>query len=100
MSRALDRADRIEETLISTTASLYDRSVAAVIRKHGNTLRQMRQMEQKGEYARMRVFARTSGLLNDLANAIASAGKDSAAAIRTALADVREVMADDDGGAA
>lgn len=97
MSRALDRADRIESRVLEKTVGLYDSAAAAVIRKHAGTLRQIRQLEGKGEFARVRVLARTSGLLNDLANAIASAGKDSAAAIRTALADVREVMADDDG---
>lgn len=99
MSKALDRADRIEGKLLETTAGLYDRGVTAVIRRHAETLKRIRQLEEKGEYARVRVLARTSGLINDLANAMAAAGKGSAGAIRAALSEVREVMADDDGEA-
>ena len=96
MSRTLDRADRIERRVLKESAALYDEAVASVIRKHRKTLADIRQLEEKGEYARVRVLARQSGLINDLANALAGAGNASAQMIRTALGEVREVMADDD----
>ena len=96
MSRTLERADSIERRVLKESAALYDEAVAGVIRKHRKTLADIRQLEEKGEYARVRVLARHSGLLNDLANALAGAGNASAQLIRTALGEVREVMADDD----
>lgn len=96
MSRALDRADRIEAGMIRSTAQLYDDGVAAVIRRHEGTLRRISQLEEAGEYARVRVLARSSGLINELANAIAAAGKASGEIIRSGLIEVREVMQDDD----
>lgn len=96
-SRTLERADALEADMLAATARAYDGAVAAVIRKHALTLRLIRQLEDKGEYERARMQIRVSGLLDDLAQAIASAGGDSAALIRSTLGEIREVMADDDG---
>lgn len=96
-SRTLERADALEADMLAATSRAYDEAVAAVIRKHALSLRLIRQLEDKGEYERARMQIRVSGLLDDLAQAIASAGGNSAALIRLTLGEIREVMADDDG---
>lgn len=96
-SRTLERADALEKDMLDATARAHDGAVAAVIRKHALSLRLIRQLEDKGEYERARMQIRVCGLIDDLARAIASAGQDSAALIRSALGEIREVMADDDG---
>lgn len=97
MSRATKRADEIEARTLDASARLYDSAAAQVIRRHAGTLRRVREMEQKGQYSLAAAQIRMSGLLDDLARALAAAGRDSAALIETALTDIREVMADDDG---
>lgn len=96
-SRTLERADAIEARVLSESERAYDLAVSRVIRKHAATFRRIRQMEEKGQFDQVRVLCRTSGLLDDLADAVASAGEKAAELIRNALEEVRAVMADDDG---
>jgi hypothetical protein len=78
----------------------YDQRVAAVLAKHKATFAQMRKMEARGEYDRVPVLFRSSGLLDELVAAIAAAGQVSSVVIRVGVDAIREVMADDDGSEA
>lgn len=97
MSKATRRADAIEADVLSASARSYDGAVADVIRRHAHTLRLVRELEIQEKYDQARMQIRVSGLIDDLAQAIAAAGRDSAALIGAALSGIREVMADDDG---
>jgi hypothetical protein len=100
MDWALEQANAAEAHVLLESAARYDKHVSDVIRKHKGTLARIRELEKQEAYDRIRVIARTSGILNDLAEAIAQAGQESAVLIREALTDIKGVMADDDGSEA
>ena len=93
----LERADAIEARLLTDTSKQYDQAVARTLRKHRNVIQRMKQLEAAEKYEQARMLARSSGLIDDLADAIASSGERAAALIRAAIGEVKAVMADDDG---
>ena len=96
MSRTLERADEIEQRMIADASAAYDPPVSRVIRRHKATLRRIAELTQEGKTGQARTLARTSGMLDDLAGAIASAGHEAAGVIRRGLEEIKAVMADDD----
>lgn len=97
MEKTIRKTDAIEARMIADASKAYDRAVAGVLRKHGAVIQRMKVLEKAEKYEQARVLARSSGLLDDLADAIASAGDQAAKLIRQGLMEVKAVMADDDG---
>ena len=88
--------DRLEQKMLDEVDKAYRDVLRPVLSKHQGTLKQIEQLSQAGATGRARVLVRSSGLLEDLAQALASAGRLSAAAIRDGIDRIREV-ADDTG---
>lgn len=94
--RAVRQADRLMMDACMQIERLYPAAIAPVMRKHKATIDKLDKLEQAGQIARARTLIRTSGLLDDLAKALAVAGRKAAALIRTEMSGVREVEADGD----
>ena len=98
--RAVRKADRLMADACMQIERLYPAAIAPVMRKHQGTIEKLEKLEQAGQIARARTLIRTSGLLDDLTKAMATAGRKAAALIRAEMSGVKEVAADgDDEGA-
>lgn len=96
MDRTMRAAATIEQRMLDDIDAAYHDILAPVLRKHRKNLAQLEKLMQAGQSARARVLWRKSGIITDLAEAIATAGTVSSAAIRRGLAEIREVAADGD----
>ena len=94
--RAAAQADRIEGRTLHKLDDLYSALPSSLMEKHKATFEKLEKLEKEGAYGRARVLVRRSGLIDDWAKAIASAGKDAAKVIRQEIDGVREVASDDD----
>ena len=90
------QADRIEGRTLRKLDGLYSALPSSLMEKHKATFEKLEKLEKEGAYGRARVLVRRSGLIDDWAKAIASAGKDAAKVIRQEIDGVREVASDDD----
>ena len=95
---AVDAASRIESGVLRKLERLYPATLSPLMRKHKQTLDKLDRLERDGAYGRARVLIRRSGLLDDIAKAIASAGVEAATLIRAEIAAVKEVATDDKAG--
>jgi hypothetical protein len=66
------------------------------MKKHKGTFEKLDKLEKEGAYGRARVLIRKSGLVDDIAKALAAAGVKAADLIREEVRGVKEVAADDD----
>ena len=98
MDQAMKQAVKIEQQMLSNIDAAYHDILRPVLRKHKQTLDRLDTLMQAGAMARARVLWRKSGIIEDLAEAIAYAGQVSASSIRNGLTEIREVMAHDDAG--
>lgn len=96
MHDAVQAADRIEADVLRKLERMYPAAVSPLMQKHKATLDKLAQLEKDGAYGRARVLIRRSGLVDDLAKAIAAAGREAAALIREEISGIKEVAADDD----
>lgn len=71
--------------------------IEPVLRKHRQTLQKLDKLMQDGAAGRAKALWRTSGLLDDLAKAIAAANGASVDVLRQGIRDVREVVRADAG---
>ena len=94
--RAVRESDRLLSVAIGKLDGLHAGAVAPVLKKHQKTLERLEKLEKDGAYGRARVLVRTSGIIKDLAKALASVGKESASIIREEMRGVREVARRDD----
>lgn len=92
MDQAMRQAVRIEQQMLNNIDSAYHDVLAPVLRKHKTTLDRLDKLMQSGASARARVLWRRSGIIEDLAAAIAGAGHASSVAIRQGLTQIREVI--------
>lgn len=92
---SVQAADRLEADVLRKLERLYPAAVSPLMAKHRTTFDKLARLEKDGAYSRARVMLRRSGLVNDLARAIASAGREAAALIRAEVADIREVVANE-----
>lgn len=97
MDQAMRQAARIEQQMLSNIDAAYHDILRPVLKKHKTTLDRLDALMQSGATARARVLWRKSGIVEDLAAAIAGAGRVSSDAIRNGLTQIREVMAHDSG---
>lgn len=93
---AAETADRIEDDVLRKLERMYPAAVSPLMAKHKETLEKLEKLEKEGAYGRARVLIRKSGLVDDLARAIASVGVRAAALIREEIHGVKEVARDDD----
>lgn len=98
MDQAMRQAVKIEQAMLRNIDAAYHDILRPVLRKHKQTLDRLDTLMQAGAMARARVLWRKSGIIEDLAAAIADAGRVSASSIRNGLTEIREVMAHDDAG--
>lgn len=89
-------ADRVESEALRKLERLYPAAVSPLIKKHKGTFERLAKLEKDGAYGRARVLIRQSGLVDDLARALARAGVEAAAIIREEIHGVKEVADDDD----
>jgi hypothetical protein len=94
MDQAMRTAVKIEQEMLRNIDAAYHGILAPVLRKHRQTLDRLDKLMQAGAMARARVLWRKSGIIEDLAAAIAGAGQVSADAIRAGLTQIREAAAD------
>lgn len=97
MDQAMRTAVRIEQTMLDGIDAAYHGILRPVLRKHRGTLDRLDKLMQSGATARARVLWRKSGIIEDLAAAIAGAGQASAGIIRQGLTQIREAVADAQG---
>jgi hypothetical protein len=71
--------------------------IEPVLRKHRQTLKKLDKLMQDGAAGRANALWRKSGLLDDLAKAIAAANGASVNVLRQGIRDVREVVRADAG---
>ena len=68
-----------------------------ILERHKATLDRIQKYNEQGKRGLARSLLRSSGLLDDLAKAIAGAGKKASQAVQRQRIDILEVMADDNG---
>lgn len=93
---SVQAADRLEADVLRKLERLYPAVVSPLMKKHKGTLKKLDKLEKDGAYGRARVLIRQSGLVDDLARALARAGVEAAALIREEIHGVKEVAAHDD----
>ena len=98
MDSSLTKCNQLAIDAQEGISKAYASSLAPVLARHQGTLHRIEELETAGQSAQARRLYRSSGLLDDLARAIANAGKDSGKLVRQMRADILGVMADDDGG--
>lgn len=96
MHDAEKTADRLELDILQQLERLYPAAVSPLIAKYKATFDRLEKLEKAGAVGRARVMLRRSGLINDLARAIASAGKDAAKLIRAEVRGVKKAVDDEE----
>ena len=85
-------ADRIEFGVLRELERMYPAAVSPLMKKHKKTLEKLDKLMQSGATGRARVLIRRSGLLKDLAAAIAGAGSDAVSLIRGEINGIKEAV--------
>lgn len=94
MDQAMKAAVKIEQQMLDGIDAAYHDILRPVLKKHRVTLDRLDKLMQSGAVARARVLWRKSGIIDDLASAIAGAGSASSTIIRQGLTQIREVVSD------
>lgn len=89
---AVQAADRIEFGVLRELERMYPAAVSPLMKKHEKTLAKLDKLMQSGATGRARVLMRRSGLLKDLAVAIAGAGSDAVSLIRGEIKGIKEAV--------
>ena len=89
---AVAQADRIEAETLRELERMYPEAVSPLIKKHKKTLDKLDKLMQSGATGRARAVMRRSGLLKDLAVAIAGAGSDAVLLIRGEIKGIKEAV--------
>ena len=88
---ALQAADRLELDVLGKLERMYPAAISPLMEKHKTTFEKLDKLEKDGAYGRARVFLRKSGLVDDIAKALAAAGVKAADLIREEIHGVKEV---------
>jgi Glu-tRNA(Gln) amidotransferase subunit E-like FAD-binding protein len=86
------KADALERDVMRKVARMYPAAFSPVLDKHRKTLEKLDKLMQSGATGRARALVRQSGLLRDVAAAIASAGVDAVALIRGEVDGIKEAV--------
>lgn len=92
MDQGMQTASKIENEMLRSIDDAYRNVLSPVLKKHRRTLQKLDELIASGETARARVLWRSSGLLEDLAAALARSGMLSAATVRRGLDRIREAV--------
>lgn len=92
MDQEMKTASKIEMEMLRNIDEAYRDVLSPVLKKHRRTLQKLDELIASGETARARVLWRSSGLLEDLAAALAKSGMLSAATVRRGLDRIREAV--------
>lgn len=88
---AVKAADRLEIGALRELEHLYPAAISPLMEKHKGTFATLEKLEKDGAYDRARVFLRKSGVVEDIAKALADAGMKAADLIREEIGGVKEV---------
>lgn len=88
---AVEAADRLELGALCKLERLYPAAISPLMEKHKGTFETLEKLEKDGAYGRARVFLRKSGIVDDIAKALAAAGVKAADLIREEIRGVKEV---------
>jgi hypothetical protein len=86
------KADALERDVMRKVARMYPAAFSPVLDKHRKTLENLDKLMQSGATGRARALVRQSGLLRDVAAAIAFAGADAVALIRGEVDGIKEAV--------
>lgn len=87
----VEAADRLELGVLRKLERLYPAAISPLMEKHKDTFAKLEKLEKDGAYGRARVFLRKSGIVDDIAKALAAAGVKAADLIREEIRGVKEV---------
>lgn len=85
-------ADRLERDAIKKVAEMYPAALLPVLEKHEKTLDKLDELMQKGSTGRARALIRQSGILRDVASALAGVGSESVGLIRGEMRGIKEAV--------
>lgn len=83
-------ADGIEYGVLRELERLYPAAISPLMKKHKETFAKLDKLEKDGAYGRARVLIRRSGLVEDVAKALADAGVKAAGLIRAEISGIKE----------
>lgn len=89
---AVIKADALEREVLKKVARMYPAAFSPVLEKHRGTLEKLDKLMQSGATGRARALVRQSGLLRDVAAALASAGADAVSLIRGEMDGIKEAV--------
>lgn len=88
----VEYANRLEHDVIRKVARMYPAALSPVLEKHEETLQRLDKLMQEGAKGRARVLMRRSGLLKDVARALAGAGVKVARLVSDEIDSIREAV--------
>ena len=93
---AVQASDRLELDVLGKLERMYPAAISPLMGKHKGTFAKLEKLEKDGAIGRARVLIRRSGLVDDVAKALAAVGVKVADLIREEIRGVKEVAHDDD----
>lgn len=97
MDQLMKTSTQIEKEMLASIDEAYHDILVPVLRKHRRDLDRLDKLMKEGDMAQARALWRRSGIVDELAMAVADAGKVSAGAIRAGLTRIREAAKHDTG---
>ena len=97
MDRAIRDSDRLGMKAQDEVEAAYDGIVTPILVRYRPTIERIEKYNEQGKRGLARSLFRSSGLLDDLVEAITGAGKKASQAVQRQRVGILEVMADDDG---
>ena len=97
MDRAILDSDRLGMKAQDEVEAAYAGIVAPILARYRPTIERIEKYNEQGKRGLARSLFRSSGLLDELTQAIAEAGKKASKAVQQQRIGILEVMADDDG---
>ncbi len=97
MDKAIHDSDRLGVEAQEGIEAAYADIVTPILSRYKPTIERIEKYNEQGKRGLARSLFRSSGLLDDLAEAIAVAGKKASKAVQQQRIGILEVMADDDG---
>lgn len=95
MDKAIHDSDRLGMEAQDRIEAAYTDIVTPILTRYKPTIERMEKYNEQGKRGRARSLFRSSGLLDELAAAIVSAGKKASAEVQKQRSSIAEVMAND-----
>lgn len=97
MDKAILDSDRLGMKAQDEVEAAYAGIVTPILARYRPTIERIEKYNEQGKRGLARSLFRSSGLLDELTQAIAEAGKKASKAVQQQRTGILEVMADDDG---